>query len=347
MDSVYREDAAVSFPITGYHGIPPPFAIPLAIMPQQLEVRAPEDDWTGINNSAERRKLQNRLNSRLFRRRHGAKRSGVGAPSTRPAAVETHLLPSKVRASDVSKVAPTIIASLGPDDTKAVEYQSFDSNSIANNFANGPARRQIASSRLGTLCGLTLDQALGIIRRYENQASEAYRMGSPKVDHLLTLIQFNVSRALISNTTRLGFPMDWLTSDDCISPFNNTISSYTRDPYASCPESLRPTELQRTVVHHPWFDLFPFPAMRDNILRKGEDFDDGPLCLELVEFCDVPHERTGLVVWGEPWDPSGWEVSEPFLKNRRWVLEGCWELLQSTNHWRALRGEEPLSFDIE
>jgi hypothetical protein len=41
-------------------------AIKLGQMPQQVEVRGPEDDWTGLNDPKERRKLQNRLNQRLW-----------------------------------------------------------------------------------------------------------------------------------------------------------------------------------------------------------------------------------------------------------------------------------------
>lgn len=40
--------------------------IKLGQMPQQIEVRDPEDDWTGLNDPKERRKLQNRLNQRLW-----------------------------------------------------------------------------------------------------------------------------------------------------------------------------------------------------------------------------------------------------------------------------------------
>ncbi|KAK6832076.1 hypothetical protein RU639_002574 [Aspergillus parasiticus] len=50
--------------------------IPVAQMPQQAGVRGPQDDWTGIINRTERRKLQNRINQRSYRlrqiRRHKA-----------------------------------------------------------------------------------------------------------------------------------------------------------------------------------------------------------------------------------------------------------------------------------
>jgi hypothetical protein len=45
-------------------------AIPLARMPQQTEVRMQEDDWTGKTDAATRRKLQNRLNQRIWRKNH-------------------------------------------------------------------------------------------------------------------------------------------------------------------------------------------------------------------------------------------------------------------------------------
>lgn len=41
--------------------------IPLGQMPQQAGIRTQEDDWTGIVDRTERRKLQNRLNQRAFR----------------------------------------------------------------------------------------------------------------------------------------------------------------------------------------------------------------------------------------------------------------------------------------
>ena len=36
-------------------------------MPQLAEMQHPEDDWTGITKSADRRKRQNRLNQRAYR----------------------------------------------------------------------------------------------------------------------------------------------------------------------------------------------------------------------------------------------------------------------------------------
>jgi hypothetical protein len=48
--------------------------------------------------------------------------------------------------------------------------------------------------------------------------------------------------------------------------------------------------------------------MRDNILRAGDSYDDLELCADLVGFFNAPVARTGLIVWGEPWDPMAWEA---------------------------------------
>lgn len=86
--------------------------------------------------------------------------------------------------------------------------------------------------------------------------------------------------------------------------------------------------------------------MRDNLLLAGDSYDEDLLCNNLIEFQDVPSEQTGLIVWNAPSEPTGWEVSETFLRDWGWVVRGCIELQRSTNSWRAKRGERPLIFEL-
>jgi hypothetical protein len=175
--------------------------------------------------------------------------------------------------------------------------------------------------------------------RFEKWVHQNYLIGSPRVDLLLTLIQFNVFRALFSNTFSLGFDLAWL-NEDAVSPFNTTKSGVFG---STIPESLRPTKLQRTVTHHPWIDLFPLPEMRDNLLLAGAEYDDAHICADIVEVADKSEDKVGLIVWGEPWDPYAWEASPQFLKKWAWVVKGCNSIIESTNYWRLRRGEERIS----
>jgi hypothetical protein len=115
------------------------------------------------------------------------------------------------------------------------------------------------------------------------------------------------------------------------------------------PPSLRPTWLQRSTTHHPSLDVFPIPFVRDKLLLADESYDDQDLCFDLVggwhNHAGVGH-MAGVIVWGEPWDPFAWEVTEPFVKKWWWLLEGCNEIIESTNYWRAKRGEGELATDV-
>lgn len=50
--------------------------------------------------------------------------------------------------------------------------------------------------------------------QYEESAYTDYMLGSPRVDQLLTLIQFNVFRVLVNNTFAVGFTMNWLEEEE-------------------------------------------------------------------------------------------------------------------------------------
>lgn len=119
--------------------------------------------------------------------------------------------------------------------------------------------------------------------------------------------------------------------------------------------------------------MFPFPRVRDNLIRHQQEFDHRDLCNDLFGelFDRNPHEsphstpnlgstsggvndiwdtyedpvtakRRGLIVWGEPWDVEGWELTPGFLRKWRWIVEGCEDVIVASNRWRARRGEVPL-----
>ncbi|KAB8202071.1 hypothetical protein BDV34DRAFT_201497 [Aspergillus parasiticus] len=279
------------------------------------EVRSAEENWTGLTDPALRRKLQNRLHQRIYRRRRRAKPAGNTPES------DTNLAISK-RPGSSPATADQCKGKSSEKDTLSPELSFQTPKSIHEvNRAN-------------------IQQ---IMAQYEASVRKDYALGSPRVDQLLTLIQFNVFRALVDNTSMLRFTMDWLEEEEAISPW---YASEFESPISLCPTSLRPTLLQQEIPHHPWIDLFPIPQMRDNLLQRYGDFDETALCNDLVDFYDVSNDETGLIVWRTPWHPTGWEVSETFLRKWHWVVKGCDDLANSTNYWRGLPGEEPLVFDI-
>lgn len=207
------------------------------------------------------------------------------------------------------------------------------------------APHPLATSALAarpTMCNLSPNQKQRLVADVNELLYTNSVAASPRLDMLLTLTHFNVFRALVGNTISMGFDMAWLTGD-AISPFFTAGQSLLG---ANCPVNLRPTLMQFEVEHHPWIDLFPFPALRDNLLAADGNYDEDQLCLDLIEFCHVPRDQEGLIVWGEPGDPASWEVSEAFLRKWAWVLKGCGELHQSTNYWRESRGEKALVWEL-
>lgn len=135
---------------------------------------------------------------------------------------------------------------------------------------------------------------------------------------------------------------DWMKDDDAISIFNLCFPGAAEH---SIPESLRPTILQRSTPHHPWLDVFPFPGMRDNLIMAGDTFNDEELCSDLMAFWDTRNAHAMMLVWGFPWQPENWEITEDFARKWGWLLRGCPEILVSSNRWRERRGERRLNWN--
>ncbi|KAI1776586.1 hypothetical protein F4818DRAFT_411113 [Hypoxylon cercidicola] len=279
MDRLSNDDASV--------------AITLGRMPQQLEVLSAGDDWTGVTSTQTRKRLQNRLNQRAYRRR-------------------------KLQQLQQARVSATRVRELQP-------------GSKPQETGSSPSRG----------CRLTLVETHRTLQQFIQQAYQDYLLSSPRPTALHMLLQVNVLNALRHNAGTLSISQESLCSDHSLSPFNH------QGPYASwesAPPSLRPTPLQTATHHHPWIDLFPFPQLRDNVIRAAGSIDEDELCLDLVDIDE--NEKPNLIVWGSPSDPRAWEATVPFLRKWGFVLRGCRELLDATNHWRETRGEKRLVFEV-
>ncbi|KAI8169724.1 Aryl-alcohol dehydrogenase [Colletotrichum sp. SAR 10_70] len=131
---------------------------------------------------------------------------------------------------------------------------------------------------------------------------EGYSLHAPRPSALHVLIRLRVLAALAHNAAAMGFPPQGLCREDSISSYNlsGPLELESFDLTTPGRESLRPTNLQRRVLHHPWIDLFPFPIFRDNVLLAMESglVDDDQLCADILEVKDEDlASRPSLIVW--------------------------------------------------
>lgn len=201
-------------------------------------------------------------------------------------------------------------------------------------------------------------------------------------DHLLHLVNFNAFRGfyankyMLSHLTKHFKPSLTGTEEVDIMKFFPE-QTFVVPLAKNIPRCLTPTPTQRAKVHATWIDVIPFPRMRDNLIAQHDDFDHWDLMKDVIgELLDEPMfpvrgagagaesrgsrrrlrlalrvvldadevtaGRKGLILWGEPFREESWEATPGFLEKWAWTVEGCDGLLESTNRWRVLRGEEPI-----
>ncbi|EXL45812.1 hypothetical protein FOCG_13169 [Fusarium oxysporum f. sp. radicis-lycopersici 26381] len=194
------------------------------------------------------------------------------------------------------------------------------------------------------------------------------------VDHrLLHLISFNVCRGMMTNKKMMRLFAEFIIEFDfpTLEPQSKTycgisiVRPIDRE-YLPLPTRLEPTQIQMTLPHPCWIDIFPFPGLRDNLIRKQLTYDHIQFLEDLVgDFVYIhppavpsprcvtpppskleggyqPKENAGMILWGEPHLSESWEVTPSFLAKWSWLIGECKDLVQVSNNWRRSRGEQPL-----
>ncbi|KAL2201790.1 hypothetical protein CC79DRAFT_1281716 [Sarocladium strictum] len=168
-------------------------------------------------------------------------------------------------------------------------------------------------------------------------------------DQLLIVAHNNIIRGLVTIANLMELPWSSICQDDVTSPFCSQIDAVQGAFVSSC-SALQPSRAQRRIQHHPWLDLIPFIAFRDNVLAAIEKLwakqpnRETELCEDLTGAGELALRtgRPGMMVWDDPWDACSWEVSEEFAQKWPQMLVGCHDLVTASNCWRRSRGEPTL-----
>ena len=118
-------------------------------------------------------------------------------------------------------------------------------------------------------------------------------------------------------------------------------------PTQMIPPNMEPTEAQRRLPHHPFFDIFPWPSMRTRLivvfsqpvhLRPPSARD--PMALMQLMY-DMDDSAEGVRVIGDDYcDAKNWEIGQAVFKNWWWVLDR--EVVANSNALRRKRGASKL-----
>ncbi|KAI0452916.1 hypothetical protein F5B21DRAFT_317612 [Xylaria acuta] len=294
-------------------------------MPHMTEARSIEDDWAGISDFAARKKRQNRLNQRALRRRREAVKS-LHLQQQPTETIRSSLPLTIERQADLTGHLSSHTTRMPGQQAVSEQTQHQRSPLSRTLSGNSPPKFGWVSDTEGPLFVVSVGPTTIVL--------DLYSCPLP-ADHLLTLVRYNLYRACAANAKILGLDPRSM-HDDIASPFCD-LKTFNHP----LPKALVPTETQIAVRHHPYIDLFPFGSLRDKLILSEGTVDEDELCADLGGKNSTA-EHTGLIVWGDAWDPTGWELSEYVAIKWAWLFDGCERLLMATDYWRRRRGEAPL-----
>lgn len=210
--------------------------------------------WYGVRDSAQRRRIQNKLARRSRRKRLAENidrgkqtTSGIGQPST--------LGLASIPDSSSSSASTTTVVESEPR-----RGQKPDEGTTINN-ALVPAIER--SPLTGLQCA-------------------AFHLPSKPEASLVTSVPLTVYTALFQNGEMMGLKCGFIV------PYK----SPKQGPHV--PASLQPTALQLTTFHVPWIDRFPFRKMRDNFIGLTGIIDEDEFLRDLFTMDSLSIRPGGL-----------------------------------------------------
>lgn len=181
----------------------------------------------------------------------------------------------------------------------------------------------------------------------------------------IQLSQWSYGAAVIANAELINMPIDDFFDDDAVSPFlglserNLTVKETDgseRDAAFlnamilaadNIEHDLRPTPIQLSMLHHPCYDVIPWPVFRSKLIMA---ISADPPLIDEEDFCmDLLHG--GICCWGStgpsmhgrgggvPWDSRSWEAAPWFLRKWEVLTDGRnGDMWRTSEWWRCMRG---------
>ncbi|KAL7942364.1 hypothetical protein V8C42DRAFT_154365 [Trichoderma barbatum] len=322
------------------------------------EVTSVEGEGTEVSSAANRRRLQNRLNQRASRMRKKELRKQQQQEKGQVNKWVFYVDPRTGDAQQNGK--PLDQRRLAQTQTMALDaWKGSGSSGLTvasrNYYSTGLTDMFLSEKRRDDMfrffCNMPLDDRGVFYNRLYELVSRHVAQHTLDSQLLLSVMQFNVIRAAGINAAAIGVGMDRM-AEDIISPFYASItlptlpSSTVRygKELQQIPPNLQPTALQRLVIHHPWIDVCAQPSLRNALLRRLHNLNEDEFCHHMFLQSGESDKdgMIGMVVWGEAWDPSSYEISATMIRKWPWLVDECPDIISTTNYWRAKRLEEPL-----
>lgn len=163
-------------------------------------------------------------------------------------------------------------------------------------------------------------------------------------DRNLGCLELTLLRGTTTVASRIGvLPLIW--SLESLSPFALPANAFA--DYSHLPANLRPTQLQRTMPHHPMIDLLPWPSVRNKlllVLSLPAELRPGRAATPtaLIDFvADIDDSAEGIRLSGEdPCSERNWEIGAQVFKGWWWAFDSA--VIAQTNALRKERGAKLL-----
>ncbi|CAO2652880.1 Nn.00g022910.m01.CDS01 [Neocucurbitaria sp. VM-36] len=253
-----------------------------------------DDNWQYVKDAKKRKQIQDRLAQRARRQR------------LRQAKVDSTLQPR-----DTSTTQTRTPISSQSDSSPDGRVWRTNQSLIPYNGASlsGPSSTDVVDPNLQVW---DLNPSLEDLLDYGPDTSDH----SPPESSILDAGIFATLSPLAQpNTPYTVFSALYINGQILGIPCATTYSSRTPPPTPSTPLPLHATDAQRLIVHPRWFDRFPFPKMRDSLIKLQGVIDEEEIIKDLFT------TPSWVIIEGRAcWDPRAWKMEKEWAKKWGWLM---------------------------